>query len=68
LKVITANENRAVLAFLQETKPGRGQTAAQIASTNNRREWQWGVSPRDRAAIVRVMLNHRRVVTVENVA
>lgn len=67
LKVLTANENRAVLAFLQETKPGRGQTATQIAFTNNRREWQWGVSPRDRAAIVEVMLNYRPVVKVESV-
>jgi len=66
LKVLTANENRAVLAFLEEAKPGRSQTASQIAFYNNRREHQWGVSPHDRAIVTDAMLNYRRIVTVED--
>jgi hypothetical protein len=38
--------------FLDESLPGRRQTASQIAAFNNRREAQWGVSPRDRQAIL----------------
>ena len=65
LKVLTANENRAVIGFLDESKPGRGQTASQIAFYNNLRERQWGVSPRDRAAVIPVMLNYRPLVTLQ---
>jgi hypothetical protein len=56
LKVLTANENRAAIGFLDETLPGRGITATQIASFNNRREAQWGVSPRDRQAVLAAFL------------
>jgi phage terminase large subunit GpA-like protein len=38
--------------FLDEALPGRSQTASQIAFYNNRREHQWGVSPRDREAVL----------------
>ena len=48
----TANENRAAIGFLDESLPGRRQTASQIAAFNNRREAQWGVSPRDRQAVL----------------
>jgi hypothetical protein len=36
------------------TKPflAGGMTASQIAAFNNRREAQWGVSPRDRQAVL----------------
>jgi len=34
LKVLTANENRAVIGFLDEALPGRRMTAAQIAAFN----------------------------------
>ena len=52
LKVLTANENRAAIGFLDEALPGRRMTASQIAFFNNRREAQWGVSPRDRQAVL----------------
>ena len=52
LKVLTANENRAAIGFLDEPLPGRRMTASQIAAFNNRREAQWGVSPRDRQAVL----------------
>ena len=52
LKVLTANENRAAIGFLDEAMPGRRQTASQIAFYNNQRERQWGVSPRDRQAVL----------------
>jgi len=56
LKVLTVNENRAAIGFLDERFPGRSQTASQIAFFNNLRERQWGVSPRDRQAVLVVML------------
>lgn len=56
LKVLTANENRAAIGFLDEAMPGRKQTASQIAFYNNQRERQWGVSPRDRQALLAAML------------
>jgi len=46
--------------------PGRRQTASQIAFYNNQRERQWGVSPRDRQAVLSVMLNYRPLVTIED--
>jgi hypothetical protein len=52
LKVLTANENRAAIGFLDEALPGRSQTASQIAFYNNRREHQWGVSPHDSQAVL----------------
>jgi hypothetical protein len=64
LKVITANENRAAIGFLDEAMPGRRQTASQIAFYNNLRERQWGVSPRDREAVVAAIRNYRPVVTL----
>jgi hypothetical protein len=62
LKVLSANENRAVIGFLDEAMPGRKQTASQIAFYNNQRERQWGVSPRDREALLAVMLNYKPLV------
>ena len=50
--MLVANDNRATLGFLDEALPGRRQTASQIAFYNNRREAQWGVSPRDREAVL----------------
>src|ERR1017187_10260651 len=46
LKVLTANENRGAIGFLGEVLPDRWLTAAQIGAFNDRREAQWGVSPR----------------------
>ena len=66
LQVLTANENRAVIAFLNECFPGRSQTASQIAFYNNQRERQWGVSPRDRQAVLAAML--RPVVSLQAIA
>ena len=65
LKVLTANENRAVIGFLDEAMPGRRQTASEIAFYNNQRERQWGVSPRDRDTLMAVMLNYRPLVTLQ---
>jgi hypothetical protein len=65
LKVLTANENRAVIGFLNEAMPGRKQTASEIAFYNNLRERQWGVSARDRAAVIAAILSGRRVVRVK---
>jgi len=56
LKVLTANENRAVVGFLDEAMPGRRQTASQIAFYNNQRERQWGVSSRDRQAVLAAIM------------
>lgn len=64
LKILTADENRAVIGFLDETKPGRRLTASQIAHMNNRREVQWGVSPRDRHAVLAAILA-RPIVNVK---
>jgi hypothetical protein len=58
LKVLTANENRAAIGSLDEALPVRRQTDSQIASFNNRREVQWGVSPRDRQAVLAAFLAH----------
>lgn len=52
LKVLTANENRAAIGFLDESLPVWRTTASQIAAFNNRGEAQWGVSPRDRQAVL----------------
>lgn len=38
LKVLTADENRAAIGFLDEARPGRRQTASPIAAFDNRRE------------------------------
>jgi hypothetical protein len=46
LKVLTANENRAVIGFLDEALPGRSQTASQVAFYNNQRERQRGAGER----------------------
>ena len=62
LKVLTANENRAAIGFLDEALPGRAQTASQIAFYNNQRERQWGVSDRDRRAVIAAMMG-RPLVT-----
>src|SRR5271157_2137751 len=68
LKVLRANENRAVIGFLDEAMPGRRQTASQIAFYNNQRERQWGVSPRDRQAVLAVMLGYRPFVTLQDIS
>ena len=65
LKVLTANENRAVIGFLDEVMPGRSVTASQIAFYNNQRERQWGVSPRDRDVLTKIMLSYRPLVTLD---
>lgn len=62
LKVLTANENRAVIGFLDEALTGRRQTASQIAFYNNQRARQWGVSPRDRQAVLAAMLGRPIVI------
>jgi hypothetical protein len=64
LKVLTANENRAVIGFLDEALPGRSQTASQITFWNNQRERQWGVSPNDRQTVLAAMLQHERKIVV----
>ena len=67
LKVLTANENRAVIGFLDEAMPGRSQTASQIAFWNNQRERQWGVSPADRDRVIPLILNYRPIVTLQEI-
>jgi len=67
LKVLTANPNRAVLGFLDEALPGRTQTASQIAFWNNQTERMWGVSERDRAAVVPLIFNYRPLVTLQQI-
>jgi len=62
LKVLTANENRAAIGFLDEALPGRAQTASQLAFYNNQRERQWGVSDRDRRAVIAAMLGRPLVM------
>ena len=64
LKVLTVNENRATLGFLDEAFPGRTQTASEIAFWNNQREHMWGVSPHDRAVIVAAMTSYRPFVVL----
>jgi len=64
LRVLTVNENRAVLGFLDEALPGRTQTASQIAFWNNQREHMWGVSPHDRAVVVAAMIAYRPLIVV----
>jgi hypothetical protein len=64
LKVLTANENRAAIGFLDERLPNRTQSASQIAFYNNQRERQWDVSPCDRQAVMRAML-YRPIVSVQ---
>jgi len=64
LKVLTANENRAAIGFLDEAAPWRRMTASQIAFFNNRRERQWGVSPRDREAVLKAFLA-RPIVSIK---
>jgi hypothetical protein len=66
LKVLDVSENRATIGFLQTAFPGRPATASQVAFYNNRREPQWGVSPRDRAAVVAAI--EKPKVTVETKA
>jgi len=65
LKVLIANENHAVIGFLDEALPGRSQTASQIAFYNNQRERQWGVSPRDRQAVLAAILAGRPIVILK---
>jgi hypothetical protein len=62
LKVLTVNENRAVIGFLDEARPGRRQTASQIAFYNNLRERMWGVSARDRQALIAAILGEHQIV------
>ena len=64
LKVLSVNENRAVIGFLDEAMPGRSQTASQIAFWNNQIEHMWGVSNADRAVVIPVMMNYRPLVQV----
>ena len=64
LKVLTVNEHRAAIGFLDEALPGRSQTASEIAFWNNQRERMWGVSPRDRVVVVEAMTTDRPLVTV----
>jgi hypothetical protein len=66
LKVLTVNENRATLGFLDEAFPGRTQTASEIAFWNNQREHMWGVSPRDSAVVVAAMTNYRPLVVLSS--
>jgi hypothetical protein len=65
LKVLTVNENRAAIGFLDETFPGRSKSATQIAWFNNQRERQWGVSPRDRSIVVSAITAGRSVVSLK---
>ena len=67
LKVLSANQNRATIGFLDERFPGRSQTAAQIAIYNNRREWQFGASPRDRQVLA-VEMNRPLLTVVSKAA
>ena len=67
LKVLTANENRAAIGFLDEAAPWRKQTASQIAFYNNLRERQWGVSPRDRQALIAAILGARPICRIRHI-
>jgi len=62
LKVLVVNENRATVGFLDESLPGRMQTASEIAFYGNQIERMWGVSERDRAITVSAMENYRPLV------
>ena len=62
LKVLTVNENRATIGFLDEAFPGRTQTASEIAFWNNQREHMWGTSPHDIAVVVEAMTSYRPLV------
>jgi hypothetical protein len=64
LKVLTVNESRAAIGFLDEAFPGRTQTASEIAFWKNQREHMWGVSPRDRDVVVEAMTSRRPLVTL----
>jgi hypothetical protein len=66
LKVLVVNENRATLGFLDETFPGRTQTASEIAFWNNQIEHMWGLSPRDRDVVVQAMTTYRPLVVVSD--
>jgi hypothetical protein len=66
LKVLTVNQNRAEIGFLDDTMPGRTASASQIAWYNNQRERQWGVSPRDRDYVTNLMLHYRPMVTLQD--
>jgi hypothetical protein len=52
-----------VIGFLDEALPGRTQTASQMAFYNSQRERQWGVSSRDREAVVAAILAGQTIVT-----
>ena len=67
LKVLTANENRAVCGFPDEAFPGRSQSASQIAFWNNQRERQWGVSPAGYDKVIPLIYNCRPVVTLREI-
>jgi phage gpG-like protein len=64
LAVLSANENRAVIGF-------NNPIAGRIAHWNNLRERAFGVSPRDREALiaaVRATMRQSRVISVRQVA
>jgi len=52
LKVLTANENRAAIGFLDETLPGRRRTASQIAGFNQPGERRTRECQRDRQEVL----------------
>jgi hypothetical protein len=62
LKVLTANENRAAIGFLDEALPGRRQTASQIAAFNNlfKRFLGTPVRPPQERALVRACAKRLR--------
>jgi hypothetical protein len=64
LKVKQVSENRCVIGFIDPN-------ADTIAHMNNRRQKQFGVSPRDRealTAVVRAVLKQSRVIQVRRAA
>jgi hypothetical protein len=68
MKVLEANENRAIIGFLPAMLPGRSRSAAQIAFYNNMREPQFGTSPTDKQAVLGAFQQEKQQVTIQRTA
>jgi hypothetical protein len=55
MRVLSGDDSKAVIGFLDEALAGRQKTANQVAFYNNYREKQWGVSPHDRTIVMSAM-------------
>ena len=66
MKVLEADENRAVIGFLTALLPGRAQSAAQVAFFNNLREPQFGTSARDKQAVLAAFAAQKQQVEIKS--